>query len=144
MSTSKPLELIHMNLFGPTRVASLGRIHYALILVDDYSRFTRVCFLVDKNDDFKAFQNFTKRVQKAKGFYIFSIRSNHGTKFENKNFKNYCDEKEIFHNYSSPRNPQQNGVVERKNRTLMEMARTMLHEYSLPLYFWAKAVNTTC
>ena len=62
VSTSRPLELIHMDLFGATRVASLGGMHYAYILVDDYSRYTWVCFLTHKNDAFKAFENFVKRV----------------------------------------------------------------------------------
>ena len=74
---------MHMNLFRPTRVASLGGMHYAYVLVDDYSRFTWVCFLAHKNDAFKAFENFIKRVQKEKGFYISLIRSDHGTEFEN-------------------------------------------------------------
>ena len=58
--------------------------------------------------------------------------------------KPFCIENGISHTFSSPRTPQQNGVVERKNRTLVEMDRTMLHEYNLPLYFWAEAVNTSC
>ena len=70
-----------------------------------------------------------------KGFCITSIRSDHGTKFENEFFKTFCNENEISHTFSSPRTPQQNGVVERKNKTLVEMARTMVHEYSLPQYF---------
>ena len=93
---------------------------------------------------FKAFKNFSKRVQKEKYFYISSIKSDHGTKFENEFFKTFCNENGISHIFSSPRTPQQNGVIERKNWTLVEMARTMLHEYNLPLYFWAKAVNTSC
>ena len=88
VSTSKLLELIHMNLFGPTRVASLGRMHYAYILVNDYSRYTWVYFLAHKNDAFKAFENFAKRVQKEKDFCITSIRSDHGTEFENEFFQN--------------------------------------------------------
>ena len=144
VSTSRPLKLIHMDLFGLTRVASLGGMHYAYVLVDDYSRFTWVCFFAHKNDAFKAFENFAKRVQKEKGFCISSIISDHGTKFENEFFKIFCNENGISHTFSSPRTPQQNRVVERKNRTLVEMARIMLHEYNLPLYFWAEAVNTSC
>ena len=121
-----------MNLFEPVRVASLGGMHYAYVLVDDYSRFTWMCFLAHKNDAFKAFENFAKRAQNEKGFCISSIRSDHETEFENESFKTYCIENEISHTFSSPRTPQQNGVVERKNRTLVEMARIMLHEYSLP------------
>ena len=83
VSTSRPLELIHMDLFDPTRVASLGGMHYAYVLVDDYSRYTWVCFLAHKNDAFKVFENFAKIVQKEKSFYITFIRSDHGTEFEN-------------------------------------------------------------
>ena len=133
-----------MDLFGPTRVASLGGMHYAYVLVDDYSRYTWACFLAQKNNAFKAFESFSERVQKEKGFCISTIRSDHGTKFENKFFKIFCNENGISHTFSSPRTPQQNGVVERKNRTLVEMARTILHEYNLPLYFWVEAVNTSC
>ena len=131
MSTFRPLELIHIDLFGPTRVASFGGMHYAYVLVDNYSRYTWVCFLAHKNYAFKAFENFAKRVQKEKGFCISSIRSDHGTKFENEFFKIFCNENGIYHTFSSPRTPQQNGVFERKNRTLMKMARIMLHEYNL-------------
>ncbi|MFW5438955.1 hypothetical protein ACNPIS_31930, partial [Paenibacillus apiarius] len=72
------------------------------------------------------------------------IRSDHGGEFENQLFYHFCIEKEIIHEFSSARTPQQNGVVERKNRTLQEMARTMLSEYKLPKYFWAEAVSTAC
>ena len=106
VSTSRPLELIHMDLFGPTRVASLGRMHYAYVLVDDYSRYTWVCFLAHKNDAFKAFENFAKRVQKEKDFCITSIRSDHGTEFENEFFKIFCNKNGISHTFSSPRAPQ--------------------------------------
>ena len=67
------------------------------------------------------------------------MRSDHGKEFENEVFKNFCSKRCISHNFSCPRTPQQNGVVERKNR-----ARTMLNEYSLPSYFWAEAINTSC
>ena len=94
-----------------------------------------VCFLTHKNDDFKVFEIFSKRVQKEKCFCISSMGSDHGTEVENEFFKTFCNENGISHTFSSPRTPQQNGIVERKNKTLMEMARTMLHEYNLLLYF---------
>ena len=94
--TSRPLEFIHMNLFGPTRVASFSGMHYAYVMVDDYTRYTWVCFLAHKNDAFKAFENFSKKVQKEKSFYSSSIRSDHWTKFENEFFKTFCNEN-TFH-----------------------------------------------
>nr|CAN82044.1 hypothetical protein VITISV_020597 [Vitis vinifera] len=78
------------------------------------------------------------------GFTITYIRSDHRREFENIDFEEYCNEHGINHNFSAPITPQQNGVVERKNRTLQEMARTMLNENNLPKYFWAQDVNTSC
>ena len=103
-----------MDLFGSTRVASLDGMHYAYVLVEDYSRFTWVCFLAHKNDAFKAFENFAKRVQKEKEFCISSIRSDHGIEFENEFFKTFCNENVISHTFSSPRTPQQNGSLKEK------------------------------
>jgi len=73
-----------------------------------------------------------------------SIRSDHGGEFQNEKFEHFCEKHGFKRNFSAPRTPQQNGVVERKNRSLEELARTMLNENSLPKYFWADAVNTAC
>ncbi|KAJ8763013.1 hypothetical protein K2173_023218 [Erythroxylum novogranatense] len=86
----------------------------------------------------------SRKLQNEKGMSIASIRSNHGGEFENEKFRLFCEENGIFHNFSASRTPQQNGVVERKNRTIQEMARTMLCEMNLPKYFWAEAVNIAC
>ena len=79
-----------------------------------------------------------------KNLKIISIRSDHGGEFENNEFEIFCDEYGIEHNFSAPRTPQQNVVVERKNRALEEIARTLLNDTPLPQYFWAEVVNTTC
>ena len=84
-----------MDLFEPTRVASFSGMHYVYVLVDDYSRYNWVCFLTHKNDAFKAFENFTKRVQKEKSFCISLIKSDHATEFENEFFKIFCNENGI-------------------------------------------------
>ena len=75
---------------------------------------------------------------------VRAIRSDNGTEFKNATLNDFCADKGISRQYSAPRTPQQNGVVERKNRTLIEAARTMLSESGLPMYFWAEAVNTAC
>ena len=72
------------------------------------------------------------------------IQSDHGREFQNERFEHFCEKHCIKHNFSAPRTPQQNGVVERKNRSLEELARTMLNENSLPKYFWADVVNIAC
>jgi len=87
---------------------------------------------------------FGIQVQSEKELKILKVRSDHGGEFENEPFEIFCEKHGIIHEFSSPRTPQQNGVVERKNRSLQEMARTMIHENNLEKHFWAEAVNTTC
>jgi transposase InsO family protein len=144
ISTNRPLQLLHMDLFGPSRTMSFGGNYYALVIVDDYSRYTWTLFISHKNDAFVAFRKLAKIIQNEKDLKIASIRSDHGGEFQNEAFENFCNENGIQHTFSSPRTPQQNGVVERKNRSLEELARTMLNETNLPKYFWADAVSTAC
>ena len=101
-------------------------------------------FLTLKSKAFKAFKKFAKAVQHEKDLKIKVLRSDHGGEFQNELFENFCEENGIMHNFSAPRTPQQNEVVERKNRSLEELARTMLNEYDVPKYFWADAMSTTC
>ena len=144
ISTTRPLQLLHMDLFGPSRTTSLGGKHYAFVIVDDFSRYTWVIFLATKEEALKTFSYFCKRVQNEQGYLITTIKSDHGGEFDNDAFEILCNENGYKHNFSAPRTPQQNGVVERKNRILQEMARSMLNENGLPKYFWAEAVNTSC
>jgi len=107
-----------MDLFGPSRIKSYGGNYYALVIVDDYSRFTWTFFLTLKSEAFKAFKKFAKLVQNENNLKITILRGYHGVKFKNESFKNFCDENEIFHNVSTHRTPQYNGVVERKKNVL--------------------------
>ncbi|KAH9680506.1 Integrase catalytic domain-containing protein [Citrus sinensis] len=143
-SKGKIIGIRNVDLFGPSRYANLSGKFYAFVIVDDYSRYTWVLFLANKDDAIDAFRIFYKKVQNEKGYSISCIRSDHGGEFENHAFENFCNDFGIAHQFSSPRTPQQNRVVERKNRSIQEMARTMLNENSLPKYFWAEAVNTAC
>ena len=124
-----------MDLLGPTRTTSLGGKKYALVIVDDFSRYTWVLFLAIKDETFKTFKRHYKRITNLKGQSVIFIRSDHGSEFENQFFDHFCSKHGIDHNFSTPRTPQQNGVVERKNRTLEEMAWTMLCEENLSRYF---------
>ena len=133
-----------MNLFCPSRTSSLRGKSYAYVIVDDFSRYTWVLFLSKKNEAFYEFSKFYNKVQSEKGFAITCIRSDHWREFKNIDFEEYCNEHGIDHNFSAPRTPKKNGIVERKNRNLQEMARTMLNENNLLKYFWAEVVNTTC
>ena len=120
VSTSKPLKLLHIDLFGPSRAMSLCGNYYGLVIVDDYSRYTWTLFFRTKNDAFDVFRKLVKVIQNEKGLNIVSIRSDHGGEFQNEYFDKFCEENEIHHNFSTPRTPQQNDVVERKNRFLEE------------------------
>ena len=101
-------------------------------------------FLTHKGEAFFSFLKLCHRLQNGNRFAISSIRTNHNRELENESFINFCDEHSIEHHFSALKTPQKIGVVERKNRTLEEMARIMLCENSLPKYFWAEAINTTC
>jgi len=129
--------MLHKDLFGPSRTMSLGGNLYALVIVDDFSRWTWNLFLAAKNDTFYAFKRIANMLENEKSSKIVFIRSDHSGKFQNERFEHFCKKHVIKHNFSTPRTPQQNGVVERKNISLEELPRTMLNENSLPKHFWA-------
>jgi transposase InsO family protein len=129
MTTNRPLELLHMDLFGLIAYISIGGSKYCLVIVDDYSRFTWVFFLQEKSQTQETLKGFLRRAQDEFGLRIKKIRSDNGTEFKNSQIEGFLEEEGIKHELSSPYTPQQNGVVERKNRTLLDMARTMLDEY---------------
>nr|GEZ04302.1 retrovirus-related Pol polyprotein from transposon TNT 1-94 [Tanacetum cinerariifolium] len=136
VSTTRCLKLLHMDLFSPSVVRSYGGNRYTLVIVDDYSRYTLTRFLKDKTEAFDQFEIFSKKIQNQLGCTIVSIRTDHGREFDYEvQFGEFCNGNGITHNFSAPRPPQSNGVVERKNRTLREMSKTMLNEQSLPQNF---------
>ncbi|KAI3732508.1 hypothetical protein L1987_63713 [Smallanthus sonchifolius] len=141
---TRPLFLIHMDLFGPVRVKSIAKKSYCLVITDDFSRFSWVFFLATKDETPEKIIDFLKRIENICDSKVSIIRSDNGTEFKNKLINSFCVEKGITHQYSAIRTPQQNGVAERKNRTLIEAARTMLVDSKLPIIFWAEAVNTAC
>ena len=102
------------------------------------------CFWLLKMKLLGKFLAFIKKTEKRVGHSLVCLRSNHGTEFENSSLIDYCNKHGVDHSFSAPRTPQQNGVVERKNRTLEDMTRTMLVASGLPKNFWAEALNTSC
>ncbi|GJV08096.1 retrovirus-related pol polyprotein from transposon TNT 1-94 [Tanacetum coccineum] len=133
-----------MDLFGPSAVRSYEGNHYTLVIVDDYSRYTWTRFLKDKIEAFDQFEIFSTKIQNQLGCTIVSIIIDHGRELDNEvQFGEFCNANGITHNFSAPRTPQSNDVVERKNRTLQEMSRTVLNEQSLPQKFWCNAVDTS-
>jgi transposase InsO family protein len=144
MSTHRPLELLHMDLFGPTSFMRIGGNSYCLVIMDDYSRFTWVYFLRDKSNVFETFKSFAILAQNQFDFDINKVRSDNGSEFKNARIDEYCDNKGIKHEFSYKYTSKQNGIVERKNRTLVDMARFMLAEYNVPDSYWIEAINTAC
>ena len=142
--TTQPLQLIHMDLCGPMRVQSINGKKYVLVMVDDYSRYTWVNFLRTKDETPALIITFLKNIQVKLQLLVQAIRSDNGTEFKNKVLDSYLDSVGISHTFSAARTPQQNGVVERRNRTLVESARTMLAYSNLPLFLWVEAVATAC
>ncbi|GJX98815.1 retrovirus-related pol polyprotein from transposon TNT 1-94 [Tanacetum coccineum] len=125
-SIKKCLHLLHMDLFGPVTPRSINHEKYTLIIVDEYSRYTCVYFLKKKSQAPETIMSFIKRVKNQNDIKVKQIRTDNGTEFKNSTLVNFCDEKGISQNFSSPYTPEQNDVAERKNRTLIEAARTML------------------
>ncbi|GJV28046.1 putative ribonuclease H-like domain-containing protein, partial [Tanacetum coccineum] len=125
---TKPLFMLHMDLFGPTFVSSLMHKKYCLVVTDDYSRFTWVFFLTTKDETSEILKNFIKEIENLVDKKVKIIRSDNGTEFKNKVMDDFCREKGIRREYSVARTPQQNSVAERRNRTLIEAARTMFLE----------------
>src|SRR4051812_11898351 len=144
VSSSRSLELLHIDLFGPVKTTSIRGKKYGLVIVDDYSRWTWIKFFKHKDESHSVFFEFCTQIQSEKECKIIKVKSDHGGKFENRFFEIYFKENGIPHDFSCPRTPQQNGVVERKNRTLQEMARTMINETNMAKHLWAEAINTTC
>ncbi|XP_075479000.1 uncharacterized protein LOC142519868 [Primulina tabacum] len=142
--TTRCLELLHMDLIGPMEVESLGGKKYSFVCVDDFSRFTWVSFLIEKSDKFAAFKKLHAKITNLHDLRVGKIRTDHGKEFENSHFTSFCEKKGITHEFSVPKTPQQNGIAERKNRTLQEMARVMLSSKNISKRFWAEALNTAC
>ncbi|GKB14936.1 retrovirus-related pol polyprotein from transposon TNT 1-94 [Tanacetum coccineum] len=138
------LNTLHMDLCGPMRVQTINGKKYILVIVDDYSRFTWVKFLRSKDETPEVVIKFLKQIQVGLNKTVRNIRTDNGTEFVNKDLTDYYERVGIFHQKTVPRTPQQNGVVERRNRTLVEAARTMLIFSKAPMFLWAEAVATAC
>jgi transposase InsO family protein len=144
MTTERPLELLHMDLFCPIAYISINESKYCLVIVDDYSRFNWVFFLQEKSQTQEILKKILRWTQNEFGLRIKKIISDNWTEFNNSQIEGFLKEEGMKHEFSSPYTPQQNSVVERKNRTLLDMTRTMLDEYKSSDRFWAEAISTAC
>lgn len=129
------LELIHTDVCGPINPNSFGKSKYFLFFIDDYSRKTWVYFLKEKSKTFENFKKLKALVEKENGLSIKAMRSNRGGEFISNEFHKYCEDHGIRRPLTVPRSPQQNGVEERKNRTIFNMVRSMLKSKKMPRDF---------
>ncbi|GKC31752.1 retrovirus-related pol polyprotein from transposon TNT 1-94 [Tanacetum coccineum] len=143
-STESKHELLHMDLCRPMRVASINDKKYILMIVDDYSRYTWVYFLCTKDKAPDMIIDFINQLQRNLKAQILTIQTDNGTEFKNKKLRAFYAKLGIVHKTSISCTPQQNGVVERRNRTLVEAARTMLIFSKTPEFLWAEAIATAC
>nr|GEY22408.1 integrase, catalytic region, zinc finger, CCHC-type, peptidase aspartic, catalytic [Tanacetum cinerariifolium] len=138
------LSTLHMDLYRPMRTKSINKKKYVFVIVDDYTRFGWVRFLRTKDETPEVFLKFLKNTQRALNATVRTVRTDNGTELVNKTLTDLFESVGIIHQTSVPRSPQQNGVVKRRNRTLIEVAHTMLIFAKAPLFLWAKAVATAC
>jgi transposase InsO family protein len=127
------------------KTPSLNDSKYYIAFIDDYSRMCWIYFMKFKSevaDIFMKFKAWVETQSESKMHVIRSNNGNNGTEYTCEKFNKFCEDAGIEHQLTAPYTPQQNGVVERKNRTIMEMARCLLHDKGLPKKFWAEAANT--
>ena len=137
-----PLELVHTDICGPMQIASNAGNKYFVLFTDDCTRMTWVYFLRYKSEAFEYFKRFKAMTELQCGHKIKHLRSDRGGEFMSSEFNDFCNVSGIQRQLTMSYTPQQNGVSERKNRTVVEMAKTMLHEKGMPYHFWAEAVHT--
>ena len=140
--STQPLELIHSDVCGPMSVPSLGASRYFVTFIDDFSRYTAVYMMKSKSEVLERFKEFVALFENITEKRVKRIRSDNGGEYTSEEFKKYCKDHGIIMENTIPYTPQQNGVSERMNRTVMETARSLLHHAGLPLTFWAEAVST--
>jgi len=140
--TKDTLGLIHTDICGPMNVASLGGARYFVTFIDDKTRYIEVAMLKKRGDVFAAFKNYLARVEREHSRKIKKIRSDNAKEYVSKEFNQFLEAEGIKREFSVEYTPQQNGVAERANRTLEEMARCLLLQSGGPTSLWAEAVNT--
>nr|GEV49642.1 retrotransposon protein, putative, unclassified [Tanacetum cinerariifolium] len=143
-TNQEKLYLLHIDLCGPMRVASINGKRYILVIVNDHSRFTWVRILKTKDEAPAVIIKCIKNIQVSLNATVRNVRTDNGTEFVNQTLHEFYENVGFSHQTSVARTPQQNGVFGRQNRTLVEAARTMLIFSKASFFLWAEAINTTC
>lgn len=139
---NEKLELVHSDVCGPMSNPSLSDNKYFILFIDDFTRMTWVYFLKQKSEVFSVFKKFKALVEAQSGCKLKTLRTDNGKEYTSGDFNQFCEDLGIQHQLTVSYSPQQNGVSERKNRSVLEMARCMIFEKKMPKFFLAEAVNT--
>ena len=142
VKTTKVLELIHSDVMGPMQTKSQGGARFIVTFIDDFSRLVTAYFLESKSQVFERFVEYKALMENQLNAKIKKIRTDNGREYVNKSFAQLCRKAGIVHQTTVPYSPQQNGMAERMNRTLVERARSMIHHSNIDAMWWAEAVNT--
>lgn len=140
-NSKQVLELVHGDICGPIEPTTPAGNKYFLLLVDDYSRKMWIYLLKTKGEALEAFKKFKALVENKTEQKIKTFRTDRGGEFCSNDFDVFCEESGIERHRTAPYTPQQNGVVERRNRTVVAMTRSMMKGMNLPLYFWGEAMR---
>ncbi|KAM1692791.1 hypothetical protein PS2_031824 [Malus domestica] len=140
--TSKLFELVHSDIWGPSRVESFDGYRYYVTFIDDYSRVTWLYLLKLKSDLFDAFKDFHNLITNQFSSKLYMLRSDNGIEYTSNNMSNYLSNHGILHQTSCVGTPQQNGVAERKNQDLLEKTRSLMIQMNVPKKFWSQALLT--
>lgn len=135
------LELLHGDLCGPITPSTMSKNRYIFVLIDDCSRYMWTLLLKEKSETFSKFKRFKSLIELETGERIKTFRTDRGGEFVSQEFNSFCDNSGIKRHLTAPYMPQQNGVVERRNRTLLEMTRSMLKHMKLPNFLWGEAIR---
>ncbi|KAH9782268.1 hypothetical protein KPL71_008823 [Citrus sinensis] len=138
------LDYIHADLWGPAQTASLGGARYFMSLIDDFSRMVWVYVLKTKDDAFEKFKIWKTLVETQTNRKVRRLRTDNGLEFCNKRFNDFCAENGVVRHKTVRHTPQQNGLAERMNRTLIDKVRCMLIQSRLPMSLWAETLSTAC
>lgn len=139
---TKPLQIIHTDVCGPITPKTWDNKRYILTFLDNFTHFTVVYLLETKAQVYNFFQSYEAMVTSKFSHKIMKLRCDNGGEYSSNLIKNFCEQKGILLEYTAAYSPQMNGHAERLNRSLIEKARAMIIDSSVPKYFWGEAVRT--
>ena len=136
---TEPLQLVHSDVWGPTPITSINGSKYYVSFIDDFSKYTWFFPLKNKSQVFPTFVHFKSTIENLLNYKIKILIIDCGGEYTDTDFQKYCSSNGIFHQFSCPHTPQQNGIAERKHRHIVETALTLISQSSLPLSYWPYA-----